>query len=561
MPLATQLDILLPDAEEHDALHYWADSVAESRGEIFTKTEVVEFILDLCGWRVGENLLHQRLLEPSCGSGDFVIPAIRRLLADSQEATAEALLPCIRAVEVNQAAFETLGQRVRAELTEHGFSVDQIEALAEAWLHHADFLTYPFINRFTHVVGNPPYLRIEALPKQLMQRYRALFRTMYDRADLYIPFYEKGLSLLEPEGKLGYICANRWTKNRYGGPLREMIAESFHMDVYVDFTGIDAFHGEVTAYPSVTIIRNGSGESTQVVDKEDVNCEVLPTLSRHLLAQSDDPRIKHLGRFKDKRAPWLLSNLSRLEMIQSLETEFPTLEEVGCKIGIGVASGVDKVFIGSDAELDVEPERKLPLLTRKDLKNNRIEWTGKYVLNPFDGDNPRLVNPKDYPKFKIYIEQHREQIERRHVAKKNPKTWFKTIDRIYPALTQTPKLVIPDIQGEPQIAYDPGEYYPHHNLYFVLSQTWDLQALQTVLRSSLATAFVATYSLRMRGDCLRFQAQYLRRIRVPEWRDVSDTMRDRLKALATSSDQAQIDAAVCELYGLDDEGWDALTKV
>ena len=558
MALATQLDITLPDAESHDALHYWAESIGSSRGEVFTKPDVVDFILDVTDWRVGRNLIKKRLLEPSCGSGEFVVSAIRRLLADSPKATASELLPCIRAVEVSREAYEALWSRVEEALATHGFCDTEREALLDAWLLHADFLTQPFPELFTHVVGNPPYLRIEALPKPLMLRYRALFRTMYDRADLYIAFYEKGLSLLEPEGRLGYICANRWTKNRYGGPLREMIAESFHLELYADFTGVDAFHGEVTAYPAVTIIRNGRGDLTRILDKEDIHCEALLELSQRILGQQEDARIKQSTAFMTGDAPWLLSNLPRLEMIQSLEAIFPTLEEAGCRVGIGVATGADKVFIGSGTELDVEAKRKLPLLTRKDLKNNRIEWTGKYVLNPFDGDNPRLVDPKDYPKFKAYIERHREQVQRRHVAKKNPNSWFKTIDRIYPALTSTPKLVIPDIQGEPQIAYDPGEYYPHHNLYFVLSEVWDLQALQTVLRSSLATAFVATYSLRMRGDCLRFQAQYLRRIRVPEWCNVSDAMRDKLTALAASNDQSQIDNTVCDLYGLDGTGRAAL---
>ncbi len=561
MALATQLDIPLPDLVEHDALHYWSDAMGESRGEVLTRPEVVDFILDLTGWRVGQNLAAKRLLEPSCGSGDFVLPAIRRLLADSPQARARDLLPCIRAVEVGRIAYEALRSSVAEKLDTHGFNAADRDALLDAWLLHADFLTQPFPELFTHVIGNPPYLRIEALPKPLMLRYRALFRSMYDRADLYIAFYEKGLALLKAEGRLGYICANRWTKNRYGGPLREIIADSFHMELYADFTGVDAFHGEVTAYPAVTIIRNGHGTQTQILDKEDISCEVLPELAERIIEQQEDSRIKRATTFMDGNAPWLLSNLSRLEMIKSLEKHFPTLDEAGCQVGIGVATGADKVFIGGDSELDVEAERKLPLLTRKDLKNNRIAWTGKYVLNPFDGDNPRLVDPKDYPKFKAYIERHRERIECRHVARKNPKNWFKTIDRIYPSLTGTPKLVIPDIQGEPQIAYDPGEYYPHHNLYFVLSKVWDLQALQAVLRSSLATAFVATYSLRMRGDCLRFQAQYLRRIRIPEWNDLSVTMRHQLKALATSNDQARIDATVCQIYGLDAEDWAALTDV
>jgi hypothetical protein len=558
MALATQLDILLPDTEAHDAMHYWADSIGESRGEVFTKTEVVEFILDLSGWRIGQNLATKRLLEPSCGSGDFVIPALRRLLADAPQVSAYDLLPCIRAVEVSREAFAALQLRVRTELEAHRFSASDIDLLIDTWLIHGDFLTRPFAERFSHVVGNPPYLRIEALPKPLMQRYRALFRTMYDRADLYIAFYEKGLSLLQTEGKLGYICANRWTKNRYGGPLREMIADDFHMDAYIDFTGIDAFHGEVTAYPSVTIIRNGPSTITQVVDKEDVDCTALPELADRLLAQDEDARIKRMSGFTAKRAPWLLSNAARLLVIQDLEGRLPTLEEAGCKVGIGVATGADKVFIGTDAELPVEATRKLPLLTRKDLKNNRIEWTGKYVLNPFDGDCPRLVDLNDFPRLRDYLQEHREQVQRRHVAKKSPKAWFKTIDRIYPSLTATPKLVIPDIQGEPQVAYDPGEYYPHHNLYYITSQTWDLHALQTVLRSSLANAFVATYSLRMRGDCLRFQAQYLRRIRLPQWNELLEETKAELIALATSEDTTQIDDVVRELYGLDADAWHRL---
>ncbi len=558
MPIATQLDIPLPGVESLDAVHYWAESAAETRGEVFTKPEVAGFILDLVGWRVGKNLLSKRLLEPSCGSGDFLMPALRRLLEDAPHATTEQLEPCLCAVEVNRVAYDSLKQRVSVELEQSGFSTPEIQTLTDAWLHHADFLSSPFTTRFTHVVGNPPYLRIESLPRPLMQRYRAQFRTMYDRADLYIAFFEKGLSLLEPEGKLGYICANRWIKNRYGGPLREMIAEAFHMETYVDFTGVDAFHGEVIAYPAVTVIRNGSGNSTRVIEKEDIYSEALPELAECLLNHRPDPRIKEMNGIADSRAPWLLSNASRLTVIQHLERTLPTLEEAGCKVGIGVATGADKVYIGTDAELDVEPERKLRLLTRRDLKNNRVEWTGKYVLNPFDGDRPGLVDPHDFPRFKAYLDTHRDQIQDRHVAKKNPHTWFKTIDRIYPALSGTPKLVIPDIQGEPQVAYDNGEFYPHHNLYYITASEWDLRALQTVLRSRLANAFVATYSLRMRGDCLRFQAQYLRRIRLPRWSTLSSELQTTLKSLAESDDIPRIEDTVRSLYGLDETDWNAL---
>lgn len=260
----------------------------------------------------------------------------------------------------------------------------------------------------------------------------------------------------------------------------------------------------------------------------------------------------------DGNAPWLLSNSGRLKVIQKIEESFPKLEDAGCKVGIGVATGADKVFIGSDSDLDVESSRKLRLLTRRDLKNNKIDWKGKYVLNPFDGDSTNLVDLDAYPKFKAYIEANKEKIMRRHVAKKNTTSWFKTIDRIYPSLTGTPKLVIPDIQGKVQVVYDRGEFYPHHNLYYVTSEDWNLQALQAVLRSSLTSAIVATYSLRMRGDFLRFQAQYLRRIRIPNWSTVSEPLQAHLAAISTSDDQAEINHYVRELYGLSEFEWNEL---
>ncbi len=57
--------------------------------------------------------------------------------------------------------------------------------------------------RFDFVVGNPPYVRQELIPAPLLAEYRRRYQTMYDRADLYIPFIERSLSLLAEDGALG----------------------------------------------------------------------------------------------------------------------------------------------------------------------------------------------------------------------------------------------------------------------------------------------------------------------------------------------------------------------
>jgi enoyl-CoA hydratase/carnithine racemase len=252
--------------------------------------------------------------------------------------------------------------------------------------------------------------------------------------------------------------------------------------------------------------------------------------------------------------PWIIERFERLSVVRKLERNFPKLEETGCKVGIGVATGADRVFIGPKEQLDVEESRRIPLVTTKDTENGSIEWKGLFVLNPYSENSPGLVNLEAYPKFRSYLGRHREQIEKRHVAKKNPGAWYKTIDRIHPDLTAKPKLLIPDIKGEMKVVLDKGEYYPHHNLYYILTDSWDIRALQRVLESRVAEAFIQTYSVRMRGDFLRCQAQYLRKIRLPMWSEVSERSREAL----LSGDSRESDRAIRKLYRLDKSEWDAL---
>jgi hypothetical protein len=98
--------------------------------------------------------------------------------------------------------------------------------------------------------------------------------------------------------------------------------------------------------------------------------------------------------------------------------------------------------------------------------------------------------------------------------------------------------------------YEGGEFYPHHNLYYITSEDWNLKALQAVLKSGIARLFVSIYSTKMHGGFLRFQAQYLRRIRIPRWRDIQPSTRAALTEAAEQSDAVTCNAVVSEMYGL-----------
>ena len=541
------------------------------RGAVFTRGEVVTAILDLVGYVSGKPLHRMRLLEPSFGDGDFLLPAIDRLLeayAGEGGCAASArsdLAGAIRAVELHRSSFERTARRVEERLSQAGLSKPDALALAAEWLICDDFLLCPLPHDFDAVIGNPPYVRQERILEALLDEYRRRYRTLYDRADLYVPFYERGLELLASQGRLGFICANRWVKNKYGGPLRAKIAGDYQLLHYIDMEGVDAFHAEVIAYPSITIVRRPTaGETTpptRVSTRTIRRCDELPALVHALMAPIPDALLVNEIALQDESdAPWLLDNVPRLKLLRRMEAEWPTLEQAGCRVGIGVATGCDRVFIGDFAALPVEPERKVPLAMARDLVGGELCWGGKGVLNPFEPDG-RLASLEDYPQFSRFLHEHRDAVAGRHVASKNPAGWYRTIDRIYPELVAQPKLLIPDIKGESVVVYDEGRCYPHHNLYYVVSDDWDLRALQTVLRSSVAVMFVATYCTRMAGGLLRFQAQYLRRIRLPRWQQVPAALRTQLIAAAVAPDIESVDAPVFQLYGLSGDECELVRRI
>src|SRR5687768_4655464 len=152
----------------------------EERGAIFTRPEVVDFVLDLVGYTIDQKLHTKRLLEPSCGDGDFLIAAIRRLLQSwraNSSNTRDAykqLSNSIVAVELHSLTRERTLEKIVTVLKEEGVNWRQARNLADTWLIQGDFLLLDNLTRgFDYVVGNPPYVRQELIPTALINEYRS----------------------------------------------------------------------------------------------------------------------------------------------------------------------------------------------------------------------------------------------------------------------------------------------------------------------------------------------------------------------------------------------------
>jgi len=529
-------------------------------GEVFTRRWVVDLILDLVGYTPEKDLAAQTLIEPSCGTGAFLVPVVERLLESgaAHGHDLRSLTHAVRAFDLLDANAERARKAVAKLLTDHGLEAAEADELVGEWVTTGDFLLHPHEPASADfVVGNPPYIRLENVSRRTMDAYRRVCPTMRGRADIYVGFIERGLDLLKAGGALSFICADRWMRNQYGADLRELITSQYAVDTVISMHDVDAFEDDVSAYPAVVVLRNREQGNATVVDANEAFHEPEARRLSAWARRGRKPSING-GSFEatrvdgwfDGRDLWPAGTPSNLALLADLEARFPPLQDssTGTVVGIGLASGCDDVYLTTDSDA-VERDRLLPMLQSVDIATGAAMWSGTHLVNPWD--EAGLVDLGDHPKLRAYLTANEYRLRRRFVARRRPDTWYRTIDKVNPVLAARPKLLLPDMKATAHPVLDEGGYYPHHNLYFVTSDCWDLQVLGGLLLSDFANLFVGAYCVKMRGGCYRFQAQYLRRIRVPDPATVKAAARRVLAVAFRARDSERATAVAAEVYGVD----------
>jgi hypothetical protein len=432
--------------------------------------------------------------------------------------------------------------------------------LANSWVKQSDYLLDASKHRLADfVVGNPPYIRLEDISPDRATAYRSYYKSMVGRADIYVAFYEAALRQLHRGGVCGFICADRWMLNQYGSELRRIVTSGYSVEQVIELHHADPFESEVSAYPAITIIKR-KPQGRAVVARAGANAAAVgqsqwiqvieKAANRDDLISTNGITASGVSKWFSGAEPWPCSNPERLSLLKFLEDNFYPLESrgTGTRCGIGVATGADQVFITKNESL-AEPERLLPLAMARDIRSGEVKWSGNYLVNPWS--NGTLIKLQKFPKVHEYFESNVEVLRGRHVGRKNADAWFRTIDRVEPGLLQKRKLYIADIKECLNPVLDHGDTYPHHNLYFIESVGWDIEVLGGLLLSDVAQFFIECYGVRMRGGYLRFQAQYLRRIRLPRPQDISEADASKLRNAFRARDRDLATSVALGVYKID----------
>lgn len=371
---------------------------------------------------------------------------------------------------------------------------------------------------FDIVVGNPPYVRQELLgdvKDWLKDHYHVYAGT----ADLYVYFFERGITLLKPNGIFSIVVANKWMRGNYGKPLRGWLAEK-RIEEIVDFGDLPVFHG-ITTYPCIVTVRNAPpSETFMAAEPEHLAFNDLETYVREMAFPVRSSGLDPEG--------WTLVSTEVQALLEKLRSAGTPLDDyVDGKIYRGVLTGLNEAFVINREQRDAliaEDPRSAevinPFLAGRDIKRYMPPaaenwlilfpngWTRATEHNPLEFTEEQAWNriKQNYPAIANHLSQFEEKARKRY---DQGQFWWELRACDYYQEFEKGKIIYAEIASKGQFTLDFESNFSDTTSYIIpLSSEY----LLGILNSKLWTFMFGMISSEIRGGFLRWKRQYMQQL-------------------------------------------------
>ena len=432
------------------------------------------------------------------------------------------------------------------------------------------------------------------------QRYVAASKGNYD---IYVVFIERGLSLINKAGRLGFILQHKFFSAQFGEPIRQILSKKRAITEIVHF-GAEQIFEDATTYTCLLFLSNSPHDKFRFVSVNGLQNpnEILSSISKAL------PHLCYKETVLQQPCDgnWNFFVGKANTVLNKLRQQPLTLANITRKIFVGLQTSADKIFVlkvlewrkqtvfcySQSLEQEVEIERSLvkPILMGKDVHRYEPPEPNNVVIFPYIIENGRAILMSQkllHEKFPIgweYLFNNREVLAKRERGKFKDNWWQYGRTQNLTEF-EVVKVMSPDICNGPQLTLDDSSTLYHtttiYSFVFEDAIKCSLKYFLGVLNSNLLWFFLRSTGTVLRGGFVRFKTEYLKPfpIRTINFSDSDDkASHDRMVALVdqmldlhkqlalakTDHDktviQRQIDATdwqinqlVYELYGLTKE--------
>lgn len=423
-------------------------------------------------------------------------------------------------------------------------------------LFYGNSLTFDFIHLsavqenggFDVVVGNPPYVRskhIDADTKQLLPRWQT---SRVGNADLYIPFFEIGMSVLCDEGILGYITVNTFFKSVNARALRRYFHENQVNLSIIDF-GEQLVFKKKLAYTCLTFLSKTPRDTllytkADLADVEAQNNFVYSRINYNIL---DD----HRG--------WNLNHSEVLNNIRLIENAGEALGDLYV-IKNGIATLANDVFIFRPTRTDdsfyylTRGDREYPIekgICRDIIKPNILKTEAEIaekeekIITPYD-DNSNVISEdffiSNYPQAYAYLQSCRDILDARDKGEGDYGAWY-AFGRTQAIADSGKKLLFPYMSDLPHFVYMPQKDMMIYCGYAIYSESeTELLFLKRVLESSVFDYYMRHTSKPYSTGYYSYAKNYVKSFGIYPF---SEEQKQHLLSLTS---KAEVDEYLREIY-------------
>ena len=381
---------------------------------------------------------------------------------------------------------------------------------------------------FDAVIGNPPYVRqewISEIKPHLAQHYKA----WHGMADLFVYFFERGLGVLKPEGRLGFIVANKWLKAGYAEPLRGLLVEGCVVEEVLDFGHAPVFP-DADAFPSVVILQKRPPGAAPPQDaqvraaqppREELRDDALPELIERFHVFVPQARLT--------AAPWSLEPPEIAALMERLrERGVPLREVTGGRPLYGIKTGLNLAYL-----IDGETKERLcaedpksseviyPYLRGEDLERWVPTTSGRHMIvlpsssdrawpwAHLNGAEAEAVFAAELPVIHRHMKAHEAALKKRSDQGRN---WWELRSCAYYESFNSTRISYTDITWRPSACLiGPGVYINNTSYCIPGEHPW----LLAVLNSAVMWSYLWRHAQHGKDEALRLISGFMETLPIP----------------------------------------------
>lgn len=440
----------------------------KSNGIVYTPNEISEHMIKntITDNDIIENPFI-RILDPSCGIGNFIIPLYNYLVS----IYSNNLIAINKQNGINLKEKDITRHIIENNIFGYDINTESIKALLidlysiSGYINvknviAKDYLLDEIDLEFNIIIGNPPYVGHKTIEKDysaiLKENYSSIYK---DKGDLSYCFFTRSISLLKKKGKLSFITSRYFLESPSGEELRKVLKNYCRINKIIDFYGIRPFKG-IGIDPVILFIQNEElteYEIDIIKPNRNVNDRGKGFYESIFKENGFDYTQFKINKNLLNNKGWILRDEASRKIINKIEKKsFTTLSNI-CESFQGIITGCDNAFVVSEEIIEknnLEKNILKPWIKSSYIRKYEIDKSNKYLIYS------NLINDEgEFPESIKYISVEKTKLEKRRECVNGIRKWYELQWGRNYKIFEGEKIIFPYKSNNNRFALDSGSYF------------------------------------------------------------------------------------------------------